>query len=155
MKFYFYIFIAVIVLVACQREPKIPEAPEDIVKKFQGYIDKNQFDEAKRLSTPRGQARLTDLEAIITGELADSTIFNTTFLNINCQINLDTARCLCLVRDNYEEYETDFKLVRMNGQWLIDVPEEELIEEEEFIESLDSLNFDSLFQEEENQDSER
>ncbi|MDX1940431.1 MAG: hypothetical protein SFU99_07760 [Saprospiraceae bacterium] len=144
-----------ITILSCQQEPKIPETPEEIVKKFQGYIDNNQFAEAKILSTPSGQARLSDLETIISGELADSTIFNTTFLKINCQISADTARCLCLVRDNYEEYETDYKLIRIKGQWLVDVPEEELIEEEEFIESLDSLNFDSLFQEEENQDFER
>lgn len=143
------ITLSLIILASCQSEPKLPENPEDVVRKFQGYIDKNQFEEAKKLSTPRGQARLDDLAAIIQDELADSTIFNTTFLKIDCQITADTARCLCLVQDSYEEYETDYKLIRINEQWLVDVPEEEMIEEEEFIEMLDSLNFDSLFQEEE------
>jgi hypothetical protein len=36
----------------------------------------------------------------------------------------------------------------MDGKWRVDVPEEESVDEEEFIEMLDSLNYDSLFQEE-------
>lgn len=138
------LFSITLVLFACQPEPT---TPEEVVQKFQGHIDKNEFAEAKALSTERGKQRLNDLEAIITGELADSTIFSTTFLKIDCQINVDTAHCLCLVRDSYEEYETDYKLIKTNGKWLVDVPEEELIDEEDFIEMLDSLNFDSLFQE--------
>lgn len=145
---YLLVAFAITTVFACQREPKLPENPEDVVRKFQGFIDKNQFEEAKKLSTPRGQARLDDLAAIIQEELADSTIFNTTFLRVNCQVNVDTARCLCLVQDSYEEYETDYKLIRINGRWLVDIPEEETIEEDEFIEMLDSLNYDSLFQEE-------
>ncbi|HMO40963.1 MAG TPA: hypothetical protein PKC76_11660 [Saprospiraceae bacterium] len=146
----FLLFLTILLATyACQREPKLPESPEDVIRKFQGYIDNNQFAEAKTLSTPRGQERLDDLEAIITGELADSTIFNTTFLSINCQITADTARCLCSVRDNYEAYETDYKLIRINGQWLVDVPEEEVVNEEEFIEMLDSMDLEDFFDEEE------
>ncbi len=152
MRFIFCSIAIACVAVSCQREPKLPETPEEVIRQFQGFIDNNQFAEAKKLSTPRGQERLTDLEAIITGELADSTIFNTTFLKINCQINVDTARCLCLVQDSYEEYETDYKLIRINGQWLVDVPEEEAINEEEFIETLDSLGMDTLLEEEEQLD---
>ncbi len=131
-------------LAGCQSEPPTPEA---VIRQFQAHIDKNEFAEAKALSTPRGQQRLDDLEAIIAGELADSTIFNTTFLEIDCQIDGDTARCLCLVQDSYEQYKSDYKLVRVNGKWLVDVPEEESADEEEFIEMLDSLNYDSLFRE--------
>ena len=145
MKRLFFL-LAGLVLFACESEPT---PPAEVVKQFQGHIDKNEFAEAKALSTPRGQQRLDDLEAIIAGELADSSIFNTTFLEIDCRINGDTARCLCLVEDSYERYETDYKLVKMDGKWRVDVPEEESVDEEEFIEMLDSLNYDSLFQEEE------
>ena len=145
MKRLFFL-LAGLVLFACESEPT---PPAEVVKQFQGHIDKNEFAEAKALSTPRGQQRLDDLEAIIAGELADSSIFNTTFLEIDRRINGDTARCLCLVEDSYERYETDYKLVKMDGKWRVDVPEEESVDEEEFIEMLDSLNYDSLFQEEE------
>lgn len=148
MKQFLWIFFAGILLIACQKESKLPVAPEAVVKKFQKYIDNNQFEEAKLLSTPRGKERLDDLAEIIRYELEDSTIFSTTFLSVNCSITADTAICICNVKDKYEEeaYETEYKLVKINGQWLVDVPEEEKIEEEEFIEEmLDSLDFDSLF----------
>lgn len=139
-----FFFLSGLIFFACQSEPT---PPEEVIQQFQAHIDKNEFAEAKALSTARGQQRLDDLEAIIASELADSTIFNTTFLEIDCQINGDTAHCLCVVQDSYEQYETDYKLVKVNGKWLVDVPEEESVDEEEFIEMLDSLNYDSLFQE--------
>lgn len=135
--------LAVLALFSCQREPKLPNTPEEVVRQYQAYYDKNLFEEAKALSTPAERQRLDDLKSIIESEPADSTIFTTTFISIQCQAQQDTAVCLCEVKDIEEPYTTEYKLVRINGQWLIDAPEEEIEIEEDFME-LDSLEIDSF-----------
>jgi len=80
---------------------------------------------------------------IIESEPADSTIFTTTFLSINCQTKQDTTTCICEVKDIEEPYTTEYKLVRVNGQWLVDAPEEEVEIEEDFME-IDSMEIDSF-----------
>jgi hypothetical protein len=127
----------------CQWKPKLPNTPETVVLQYQSYYDKNQFDQAKELSTAAEQARLEDLRQIIESEPADSTVFTTTFLKINCQEQKDTAICNCEVQDIEEPYTTEYRLVRINGQWLVDAPEEEVEIEEEFMEP-DSLEMDAL-----------
>lgn len=142
-SFLLFCWIGLVFLSACQREPKLPNTPETVVRQYQAYYDKNEFDEAKRLSTAAEKQRLDDLRTIIESEPADSTIFTTTFLNIKCQTNKDTAICICEVKDIEEPYTTEYKLVRLNGQWLIDAPEDEVEIEEDFME-LDSLEVDSF-----------
>lgn len=143
MKRFLVLSFFLFLLFACQREPKLPNTPEEVVRQYQAYYDKNKFEEAKLLSTPDEKMRLDDLKTIIESEPADSTIFTTTFLSIQCQTNQDTAICICEVRDIEEPYTTEYKLVRIKGQWLIDAPEEEVEIEEEFME-LDSLEIDSF-----------
>lgn len=143
MKHFLLLCLPLLVLLSCQRKPKLPNTPEEVVRQYQVYYDQNQFAEAKELSTPAERQRLDDLKAIIESEPADSTIFTTTFLSINCQTNKDTAICLCEVRDIEEPYTTEYKLIKIDGQWLIDAPEEEIEVEEDFME-LDSLEIDSF-----------
>jgi hypothetical protein len=133
----------ILVLAACQQEPKLPKTPEEVIRRYQAYYDKNQFDEAKQLSTLRERQRLDSFKELLEGEPADSTIYTTTFLSMSCKVNLDTARCSCEVKDVEEPYTTEFKLVRIKGQWLMDAPEEQVEREEDFME-LDSLEMDAF-----------
>lgn len=130
---------------ACGREPQMPETPEEVIRKYQGYYDKNLFEEAKLLSTPRERQRLDSFKELLEGEPADSIIYTTTFLSIRCNINQDTARCLCEVQDVEEPYMTEFKLLKIKGQWLMDAPEEQVEIEEDFME-IDSVEMDALLQ---------
>ena len=100
-----------------------PAAPETVVKQYQHYIDKNQFGKAKAISTPEERQRLEELERILSQEAEASTIMTTQFLEIDCFTERDTARCYCLVEDEYERYATEFVLVRRGGRWLVDAPE--------------------------------
>jgi hypothetical protein len=116
-------------------------SPEAVVRAYQSYVDRNLFDEAKRLSTEREQARLEQVRRIVMGESQDSTRLNSVFLRLECKIKATTAACLCRIRDEYETYNTSFSLVRRREGWLVDAPEEEeeILFEEEVEAAMDSF----------------
>jgi hypothetical protein len=115
--------------------------PEAVVRAYQSYVDRNLFDEAKKLSTEREQGRLEAVQRIIMEESQDSTRLNSVFLRLECKISAGKAACLCRIRDEYETYNTSFSLVRTLKGWLVDVPEEEEIffEEEQVEAAIDSF----------------
>lgn len=137
-------------LFACQDDPKdatdaallapLPNTPETVVREYQACMDSNRFERAALLSTPDGKDMLSMLAEIMAGDPPDSTIIHTQILRMDCTTVVDTALCQCLLKDEYEEYESLFRLIRMEGQWLVDVPEEEDVEmtEEDFLEQIDS-----------------
>lgn len=104
----------------------IPNEPKAIVKAYQVHYDKNEFEAAKRLSTKKGQAQLDDIKRAIANESPDSTVFSTIFLDMDCEIRGNRAVCECLVKDNFEDrYKATYHLLQVNGQWLVDAPDEE------------------------------
>lgn len=154
MKYYLTLLVFVICLTglwwACRNEntpaqaaaAALPEpvTPEEVVRRFQSHLDNNQFAEAQNLSTPAGQEVLRGMAEVVASEPADSTVFHTEFLSIACQAKADTVICRCKLKDEYETYESDYKLIRINGRWLVDAPEEGPMEgEEDYYELLDSL----------------
>lgn len=124
-------------------EPPPPDKPEEILKLYQGYVDKNLLEKAKTLSTPAGQAWLNELKAIIEEEQPDSTLFHTNFLSVDCAGEGDTLLCQCVLEDQYERYTSDYHLVKLNGQWLVDAPQDEIQIDNDILEHLP----DSLVQE--------
>lgn len=121
-------------------EVALPNTPETVVKAYQDYLDKNNFELAKRLSTTTEQERLDAIAQIIAGEPTDSTVFNTIFLEISCTVEADEAKCACLLEDFEEKYRDTFQLVKEKGQWLVDAQEEDF-----YIES--DVLFDDFIQE--------
>ena len=55
----------------------------------------------------------------------------------------DTLMCDCVLQDQYEKYPAEYRLIRMDNRWLVDAPQEEIIIENDIIESIP----DSLLQE--------
>ncbi len=143
MKQIFLFFCFGLLIFSCNRTPKLPETPEAVIRQYQSYYDKNKFEEAKTLSTPREQQRLDGLKELLESEPPDSTIYTTTFLSMDCKVQADTARCVCQVQDVEEPYTTELKLLRIKGQWLMDAPEEQVEIEEDFME-LDSTEIDAF-----------
>lgn len=137
----FFCFCVILsVFSGCRQEEQKPVKPEDVLKQYVYCIDKNEFEKARGLSTPAGQQWLSELEAIISNEQTDSTVLNTKFLSLSCEGPGDTLLCSCVLEDQYERYTAQYRLVRIGEQWLVDAPEEEIIIENDIIESVpDSL----------------
>lgn len=104
---------------------KIPRTPEEVVRQYQAYVDSNQFQLAQKLSTPRSAPLHEMMAAIVADTPTDSSLIHTQFVNLNCNIQQDTAICNCLLRDEYEEYESEYILVKVDDRWLVDLPDEE------------------------------
>lgn len=130
----YLLFVLIISLGACTDDPET--TPEEVVKLYQAYVDQNEFDKARELSTAAEAKRLQELEQMIAAD-ADSSILYTSFEQINCtEISAGTVECDCLLADQYETYFALFIVVRQNGQWLIDLPRPESVEYENEMESV-------------------
>ena len=120
-----------------EMEEPIPDSPEGVVRLYQKYLDANQFDKARRISTNREQERLDMLKALLAGELFDSTLVNTVFLKLECQEQGKKAWCVGVYREEGEEYQDTFRLVKGEKSWLVDISDEEvLIETQEVIDTI-------------------
>ncbi|KGE89066.1 MAG: hypothetical protein ACE362_00370 [Phaeodactylibacter xiamenensis] len=133
--------IMVVLFGSCGSDaPPPPSEPEAVLKQYQRFVDQNLLEKAKALSTPAGKAWLDELKAIVEEEQPDSTLFHTEFLSVNCEGKKDTLRCQCVLEDQYERYTSDYHLVKLNGQWLVDAPQEEIQIDNDILEQLpDSL----------------
>ena len=118
-----------------QEAEQIPKTPEEVVRRYQAFLDQNDFKRAKMLSTSREAERLDEVSRIVAAEGQDSTRTYSTFLKLNCVVLADSARCTCTIRDQYETYDTEFVLIRYQRRWLMDsAPQEEILFDEEEIE---------------------
>lgn len=116
----------------------LPDNPTEVVRLYHKYLDKNDFKAAERLCTEAERLRLLEIAEIIGEEPSDSTLFNTVFLELSCVERQDSAICACLIEDFEEKYRDTLRLVRLKGQWLIDVREDRfLIENDEFFEDFE------------------
>ncbi len=127
MRIYYFFFM--LLFISCANETNtaseaLPNTPEAVVRTYQAFLDKNEFEKAKQLSTEAEKERLDAIFTIISTEPRDSTIFSTVFLEINCSTEKDKALCACLVEDFEEKYRDTFHLVKLRGQWLIDATKE-------------------------------
>lgn len=99
-------------------------SPEQVLRKYQDHVDKNEFEAAKKFSTKNEQERLNAVSELIAGEPEDSTIYTTIFLEISCEETAKKTICDCLI-EGFEERDT-FVLMKEKGRWLVDAPEEEI-----------------------------
>jgi len=143
------LLLALLGLLACQSDPKQPETPEEVLRQYQQYIDNNQFEAAKSLSTAKGQEWLTELASIIEDEQPDSTILTTRFLSINCGVpNEEVLICECVLEDEYEKYTAEYRLVKSGKGWLVDAPQEDIIIQNDIIEAMPDSLIEEIMEEE-------
>jgi hypothetical protein len=143
------LLLLVLVLLGCESDPPAEQqTPEEVLKTYQGLVDKNQLEEAKALSTPAGKEWLNELAEIIASEQPDSTIFQTKFLSVNCQGQGDTLFCQCLLEDQYERYKSDYTLVKIEEQWLVDAPQDELQIDDDVLENIPDSVIEQILEEE-------
>lgn len=129
MHFYHKLVILIFctLLFACNKTQGPAYTPEEVLRLYQGYVDSNKFEDAKKFCTVREGERLDNLAKSISNEYRDSTIFTTTFLKVNCRDEADRIICNCLIQDDYEKYAADYILVKNKGNWLVDAPDEVII----------------------------
>ena len=129
MHFYHRLVILIffVSLIACNKAQGPAYTPEEVLRLYQGYVDSNKFEDAKKFCTAREGERLDNLAKSISNEYQDSTIFTTTFLKVNCKDENGRIICNCLIQDDYEKYAADYILVNTNGNWLVDAPDEVII----------------------------
>ena len=123
-------------------------SPAEVLKAYQGLVDKNQLEEAKALSTEAGRQWLQELARIVESEQPDSTLFHTEFLAISCEGEGDTLLCQCVLEDQYERYVSDYQLVRTDGQWLVDAPQEDIQFDDDVMENLPDSIIQQMMKEE-------
>lgn len=119
--------VLAIAISGCKAESKpaeipLPNTPETVVRAWQEHLDKNQFADAKKLSTPEAIKNLETIEAILLEfeeEGATDTI-HTEFLNLRCGENGESATCHYALDVDGEKILDSFVLRRIGGQWLVD-----------------------------------
>lgn len=119
-------FLLAVLFSACTSDAKAPLTPEEVILKYQGFIDLNQYEAASALSTPAEQLRLKQEAQIISLAPPDSTVFHTRFTKLLCrQENAQNTICSCQMEDEYGAYEATFRLLKMKDGWRVDVPVED------------------------------
>ena len=128
----FACFLVLLIIYACQNEaPKqeakpLPNTPETVCKAWQSYLDSNQIEKVALLSTPNTKKWLEENKDIF---LNDDEFFATHFLSMNCEEQEEKAICTFTIEEGGEVIEDYFVLIKKDGQWLVDIEEDEDVED--------------------------
>lgn len=121
----------------------LPNTPETVTRAWQEYVDKDEFDQAAKLSTPNAKEWLLMIEKFLEGlpmEEEEASIVMTQFVEMNCVEQGSLARCGCIIKEEGELIPDTFLLQKIAGQWMVDVPEEVSEDSEENMDAfIDSL----------------
>ena len=131
-----------LLITSCKEDSyRTPIPPDQVVRKYQEFIDQNNFNGAKALSTRAGKTVIDEIASTIDADLMDEIVLETQFHSIRCKVIKKVAECYCDLEDQYERYEALFNLVQIKGRWLIDIPEETPeLEIEEIVEEIIDQN---------------
>ncbi len=132
----FFFGLLVMTAFSCQNDPPLPKEPAKVVEQWQEWINKNNFMQARRLSTENAQEWIDWISQVLEeGNITEETI--SVFRNVDCKIDGNDATCFCQIEEIGEIFADTFFLIKEKDQWLVNIPEREL-------ESSSTL--DSLFQ---------
>ena len=93
-------------------------SPESVVRLWQSYIDRNQFDSARLYSTELARSYIDFLDALMQGD--SSEISSTVLYKLRCDVRGDSAVCHYLIEGELEEKIPDtLVLYRVHGRWLV------------------------------------
>lgn len=103
------------------------DTPEQVAKKWQELVYRNQFEEARALSTQNAKDWITWIEKMVVGEnTLDEETEMPIYLEMKCKEKGSKATCAYLMKEGSELYRDSFMLVKVKNQWLVDIPEEDL-----------------------------
>lgn len=107
----------VLLFSCCKSKPQL--SPEETVQIWQSYIDKNQFDLARELSTGEALDYVNELAGYNTA--TDTLAWeNNVLLNLKCRIIGDSAICTYNFEDELgEPAPGQLALRRLDGYWFV------------------------------------
>lgn len=95
--------------------------PEDVLILWQSYIDQDQYDSARTLSTGNVLPFIAFLESITFSTDSTEPVSLTLLRNLICDIRGDSAVCRYMTKDEIGQDVPDTVLMRrVNGRWLVD-----------------------------------
>ena len=99
---------------SCRSEP----APDEVVRRWQSYIDHNQFDSARIYSTELARSYIDFLDALTSNDSAD--VYETQLYDLECKVQGDSATCHYLIEGEFGERIPDtLILYKIKGRWLV------------------------------------
>ena len=134
-----FVLLSFCFLVGCASEEPVENKPEAVARQWQNYVDENQFKQARKLSAPNAIEWLDWISETLTEEILkeEDNLPPGSIIEMTCIENGNKASCPYTFDDNGFVYKDTFKLLKINGRWLVDIPVEALSE---------SNDIDELFQ---------
>lgn len=135
------ILISILFSTGCASDKKeLPNTPEKVSRQWQDWIDNNQYQEARELSTTNAIEWINWAEeTIAASDETNEILAPAVFISMTCSEIGDKAICGYVMDDEGFEYRDSFYLQKIKGQWLVDIPEEDLIEEDGLKELFENL----------------
>ena len=95
------------------------QAPEEVVRLWQSYIDHNQFDSARVYSTELARSYVDFIDALTQGDT--TAMEDTKLYHLQCHVVGDSAVCHYLIEGEIDEKIPDTLVLRwVKGRWLVD-----------------------------------
>jgi len=107
---------------------QIPSTPKGVCRAWQQYLDNNEIAKAMILGSPSAKKWLVDNQSLF---LADDEIEPTKFIAIKCTESGAKAICKYTLQEEGDTIEDYFSLVKIKGQWLIHIEDQEEMGAEE------------------------
>lgn len=110
--------VLTILVLVWQCQSSEPSEPEEVVRLWQSYIDRNRFDSARLYSTDLARSYVDFLDALVQDDSAEVTY--TDLRQLRCVVAGDSAVCSYQIEDELGEYISDtLVLKRIGGRWLV------------------------------------
>lgn len=128
-------------LANCASDKKdLPNTPEKVARQWQDWIDNNQFQQARELSTANAIDWINWAEETIKANGEENEVLPpAVFIYMKCEEQGNKAICGYVMDDEGFEYRDSFYLEKIKDQWLVDIPTEDLIEEDGLEQLFDAM----------------
>ena len=97
---------------------------------MQDWVDNNEYQLARELSTNNAIEWINWVEeTLLRNSIEDEPMLPAKFLSMKCTEKGNQAICVYLIDDDGFQYQDSFYLQKVKSQWLVDIPEQDLIED--------------------------
>jgi hypothetical protein len=115
------VVLILVLLSACVNQPASDNTPpEDVLFKWQGFVDQDMYDSARVYSTGEALEFVQFLESITDNSDSDRIVSITLLRELNCTIQGDSAVCSYLTKDEIGNDIPDTVIMkRINRRWMV------------------------------------